>query len=447
MFNRAVLLQLQEWKTTEPRKPLILRGARQVGKTSVVRMFAEQFDEYLEFNLEKPSDFDLFEHSLEAKELLQLLLLSRNKSGKGQVLIFIDEIQNSPSAIKILRYFFEEVPHIHLISAGSLLEIVMETKGMSFPVGRVDFLNMYPLTFKEFLTATGETGLLEQLELDHIHLSFHALLLKCFHKYALIGGMPEVVHHFSEHRDVPGLNSIYNALLTAYMDDIEKYAPTSAMKKVLRHCLEMAPFEAGQRIKYAGFGQSNYGSKEVGEALKILERAMVVQLIIPSTSLQIPIVPDFKKSPKLQFLDTGLVNYFAGLQQHYFVQDDLHSIHRGLIAEHIATQEFIALRNNRLKKTCFWVRENSSSNAEVDLLSQYNEQLIPIEIKSGTTGRLRSLHSFIDIAQQPHAVRISSAPLSVENIQTIQGRPYRLIHIPFYWAGDLDRILSSVLEK
>jgi uncharacterized protein len=443
MYFRTILDELDIWKNSTTRKPLILRGARQVGKTSAVRMFAENYDEYLEFNLEQKSDRDLFENDLCAKELLQLLLIARRCTGEGRILIFIDEIQQSPQAVQVLRYLYEECPQIHIIAAGSLLEIMMHKENISFPVGRVEYRNMYPLTFKEYLLATGQRQLLEQIGSETLSAPLHALALKSFHRYVLVGGMPEIVQHYSEHEDIPSLNPIYNNLLTTYIDDISKYARTKLSLPILRHCLEMAPFEAGKRIKYAGFGQSNYSSREIGESLKTLERAMILQLLPPSTSLKIPILPDFKKSPKLQFLDTGLINYFVGLQQYFFSEEDLQSIHRGLLAEHIVVQEVLALDGNRLKKNCFWVREKGTSNAEVDLLLQHNGLLVPVEVKAGSSGRLRSLHSFIDLSKNKFAVRISSTPFSIDHIATVAGQKYTLMSVPFYQCSELRTLFDK----
>ena len=443
MYLRAILEELDTWSRSANRKPLILRGARQVGKTSAVRMFAEGYDEYLEFNLEKKADRDLFAHDIGASELLQLLLISRRCTGQGQVLVFIDEIQQSPQAVQMLRYLYEECPHIHVVAAGSLLEIMMDRERISFPVGRVEYRNMYPLTFKEFLSATGQHGLLERIGPEPLSPRLHALALKSFHTYVLVGGMPEIVQHYSEHEDIPSLNATYNSLLTTYIDDISRYARTRSAVPLLRHCFEMAPFEAGKRIKYAGFGQSNYSSREVGEALKTLERAMVLQLLPPSTSLEIPIVPDFKKSPKLQFLDTGLINYVVGLQQYFFSEVDLQAIYRGVLAEHIVMQEVQACEGNRLKKNCFWVREKGPSNAEVDLLLQHNGMLVPVEVKAGKAGRLRSLHSFMDLSKNRYAVRISSAPFSIEQITTVAGQKYTLISVPFYQCSDLRALFEK----
>ncbi len=443
MYFRTILDELEQWRSSANRKPLILRGARQVGKTSAVRMFAEGYDEYLEFNLEKKEDRELFSNDLGATELLQLLLISRHNEGKGKILVFIDEIQQSPQAIQVLRYFYEECPDVHVIAAGSLLEITMDKEKISFPVGRVSYLNMYPLTFREFLLATGQRLLLEEIGSGRLAAPLHKMALKSFHRYVLVGGMPEVVQRYREHQDVPSLNTIYNSLLTTYIDDINKYARSKSAATILRHCLEMAPFEAGKRIKYAGFGESNYSSREVGEALGALERAMILQLLRPSTSLKIPVIPDFRKSPKLQFLDTGLINYFVGLQQHFFVEEDLHAIHRGLLAEHIVMQEVLASERNRLKKNCFWVRQKGTSNAEVDLLLQHGGILIPVEVKAGATGRLRSLHSFIDLSKNHFAVRISSAPFSIDQVTTVAGNTFTLMSVPLYQCAELRDLLDQ----
>ena len=216
---------------------------------------------------------------------------------------------------------------------------------------------------------------------------------------------------------------------------------------VLKHCIETSPFEAGQRITFSGFGKSNYGSREVGEAIKTLERTMLIHLIYPSTSVEIPIFPDFKKSPKLQFIDTGLLNYFVGLQSNFFSNSDLHSFYRGLIAEHIVGQEIICKDVNRIKKQCFWVREKSQSNAEVDYIIQHNEYIIPIEVKSGKTGTLKSLHQFMDSVNHKFAVRLYFGKLEINEIKTSSGKDYLLLNLPYFLASKIHEYLDWFIKN
>jgi len=305
-----------------------------------VRLFGRHFANFLELNLELAADRQLFERELSVQDLWQAILLVRKEHlQSGDTLLFIDEIQNAPEAVAYLRYFHEQLPQIHVIAAGSLLEMRLGARQISFPVGRVEFLYMYPLSFMEYLEASDNTKLIELLQEVPFPEYARDTALSQFHRYALIGGMPEVVNEYVKNSEVVVLGSLYHALLQTYVDDAEKYAPGSV--KTIRHCIETAPFEAAKRIKFEGFGQSSYKSKEISEALGRLQQAMLIRLLYPTTSVEIPAQRNRKKSPRLQFLDTGLVNYALGVQGQFFEFDDLHAIHRGLVAEHIVGQELL----------------------------------------------------------------------------------------------------------
>lgn len=208
-----------------------------------------------------------------------------------------------------------------------------------------------------------------------------------------------------------------------------------------------APHEAGSRIAFAGFGKSNYRSREVSEALKTLEQPMILYLLNPTTTTEILIMPDLRKSPRLQFLDTGLLNFVAGLQGHFFQQEDLHAFYRGKIAEHIVGQELLAAATDIHKKPVFWVRVKKQSSAEVDYLVQHNQLAIPVEVKSGKAGTLRSLHQFIDQSPHPYAVRLYSGKLELMETQTIEGRRYWLLNLPYFLAGRLNDYIGWMVEQ
>lgn len=243
-----------------------------------------------------------------------------------------------PGAFNILRFFYEQMPEIHVIAAGSLLETIFN-HNLSFPVGRVDFLVVRPVSFVEFLEAIGEDAALEQVK--HIPFNQFAFdkLLKLFHTYALIGGMPEIVKAYAENRDLTSLSKIYDSLIASYLDDVEKYAQTQNQVQIIRHVIKSSFFEAGKRIKFHGFGKSGYGSKEVGESLRTLEKAFLLKLIYPSTGTVLPIIPELQKSPRLQILDTGLMNFAAGIQKDIIGTSDLNDIYRGAVIEHLVGQE------------------------------------------------------------------------------------------------------------
>ena len=447
MFKRSILRQLQDWKAKPDRKPLILRGARQVGKTTAVQLFSSAYDQFIPLNLEKPEEARLFSRELATRDLFQAILFQKGlPSIEGQVLLFLDEVQNSPEAVRSLRYFHEDLPHIQVIAAGSLLEIALTQKQIGVPVGRVEYALMHPLSFREFLEAAGETQALEALDIMPAPAFALPRLMELFHRYALVGGMPEVVARYAEKRDAVALEPIYRSLWTSFLDDIPKYARNETMKRVIRHCLEAAPLEAGGRIKFAGFGKSNYRSREAGESLRTLEQAMLVHLLYPTTSTEIPLAPDRKKSPKLLFLDIGLVNFSAGLQGHYFEYPDLHSFYRGRIAEMIVGQEIIATDQEH-HKPVFWVREKSQAPAEVDFVLQHGSHAVPVEVKAGAKGTLKSLHQFITRCPHGYAVRLYAGPLETVRTNTPEGKPFTLLNLPYCLAGSLRAYARRLVEN
>lgn len=447
MLNRAIIPFLHQWKNRPDRKPLILRGARQVGKTTAVELFSSEFENYIYLNLELGHDREIFEGNLSVHDVFQAMQVIKNvELKKGDTLIFIDEIQQSPEAVALLRYFYEEMNELHLVGAGSLLEIMLEAANISFPVGRVEYAYLYPMSFREYLEAKGEKQLLAVYD-DVPYKKFaHSKLLSLFHEYTMIGGMPEIVGKYADGADISSLNRTYESLLISYLNDAEKYAKNQTARQVLRHAIESIPFEAGNRIKFQGFGRSNYQSREVGEALRLIERAMLIYLIYPSTSTKIPVKMDLRKSPKLQFIDTGLLNYFAGLQPEYFRYEDLHGFYKGLIAEHIVRQELTAINLFNNHKIPFWVREKRQSNAEIDLLVQYRNHVIPVEVKAGKAGTLKSLHQFMDMADHAYSVRFYAGELNVADAVTSGGKSYKLMNLPYFLAGKLFDYLDMLIS-
>ncbi len=447
MFNRTIIKEIENWANKNQRKPLILRGARQVGKTIAVELFSKQFDQYIYLNLEIASDCRLFEMNYKIEDLIQAIFFEKNKKrANGKTLLFIDEIQNCPNAISMLRYFYESAKDLYVIAAGSLLESLIDRQ-ISFPVGRVEFLYMKPLTFKEFVDAEQDDSYKEILEKIPFPDFAHEKMLKKFYQYTLIGGMPEVINAYYEKQDLYELGLIYESLLRSYLDDVEKYARNETMARVMRHSIESSLYLAGSRIRFEGFGQSRYKSREISEALKTLEKAMLINLMYPSTGTDIPIIPDYNKSPRLHFLDTGLINYFVGLQKELFGTKDLNSVYEGKVAEHIVGQELIAESQTFLNKIQFWVREKKQSNAQVDYIIQFENYIIPIEVKIGKSGQLRSLHEFIDRAPHNYSVRVYSGKLKIDLAETIKGKKFYILNLPFYLVGDIKKYLIWFFDE
>jgi len=443
MFYRDIISKLEEWSERSSRKPLVVRGARQVGKTSTISLFGKQFDCFLSLNLEKEEERDVFERGTSPEEILTAIYLLKGKTKRqGKVLLFIDEIQNSPKAVAMLRYFYEEMPELRVIAAGSLLETLIETH-ISFPVGRVEYMALRPCSFFEFLQAIGETEIKEALKNVALPPPLHDRVMKLFNEYVFVGGMPEAVATYAKNKDLIAIRQVYETLLNGYVDDTEKYAKNDTDKKVLRHILRYGWLQAGQRIKFERFANSNYKSREIGDAMRTLEKVHVLELVYPTSLTTIPILPQLQKSPKLLWLDTGLVNYVADLQLELLGSKDISETWKGRIAEHIVGQELLAMSNLVSYRRNFWVREAKNSQAEIDFIYSYKGKVIPIEVKSGDNSKLKSLHLFMEESPNNIAVRFWNNPPSKDVITLPSGKQDTLYNLPFYYAGNIDRVLQE----
>jgi predicted AAA+ superfamily ATPase len=443
MIQRSLLTYLREWKRSDTRKPLILRGARQVGKSTLIHTFGKEYDVYLQLNLDEPDDYNLFEKHLRIDELVDAIYLHcRQKKRNGTTLLFIDEIQNSPRAVAMLRYFYEKAPHLHVIAAGSLLESLID-KTISFPVGRVQYVAMRPCSFLEFLDGTDEQfdkQLIEQLQAD----GAHERIMRHFKNYCIVGGMPEAVSRYAEHRDMMAADEVYETLMTSYRDDVEKYATNATMIQATRFILQNGWTYGGSVVSFERFANSSYRSREMGEAFRTIEKAMLLELVYPVTSAQLPLQPSFTRRPKLIWLDTGLVNYAADVRAEMFAAGNIRDAWRGKSAEHIVGQELLAYNRKVTAHRCFWINPQKGSEAEIDFVTEINGLAIPVEVKSGTNAHLRSLHSYMDIAPHDIAIRVWSNPLSVDTVTTQKGKRFRLINLPFYYIGMMKEVFKTL---
>ena len=446
-FYRNAELELAAWRSSPYRKPLVLRGARQTGKTTLIKKFGKSFDSFIYLNLETEKDRSLFDNELSVQDLIQYICLEKGVQRKGKTLLFIDEIQYSARAVTMMRYFYEELPELYVISAGSLLEIMMEKRKISFPVGRVEYLYLFPMNFEEFLRAAGEDAALEYYQMTPIPELAHNKLSNLFRLYSFIGGMPEAISRYVETRDMSQLAPVYSSLLTAYKDDVSKYAENSHEGDVIRHIIETVPAESGKRIVFERFGNSGYRSVDVSSGMRKLERAMLLYLRYPVTQYELPIQPDKKLRPRLQMLDAGLINYSLGIQAVYFQNTALSDVYRGMLAEQIVWQELLSQSKKELKLPPFWVREKKQANSEIDFICMHEGRLIPVEVKSGKSGTLRSLHQFIDNSDCSLALRLYDQPFSRQEAKTPanaekNGKDYILLNLPLYCAGKIQEYLS-----
>lgn len=385
VIQRNTLNKLRAWRFSETRKPLVLRGARQVGKTTLVKEFAKEYDIFLHLNLEKEDDCALFEANNDVNLLIQAIFMhKRQQQRNGSTLLFIDEIQNSRRAVAMLRYFYEEANHIHVIAAGSLLETVMDLRKISFPVGRVEFMALRPCSFTEFQNGTGDDFDAENVCNLNVIPAIHERVMRQFREYTLVGGMPAAIVQYAKKRDVLSVSSIYTSLLQTYKDDVEKYSSSTALIKVIRTILEVGWTQAAEAIVFEGFANTNYRSREISEAFQTLSKAMLMELVYPTGEVQSPVLPNQRRKPKLLWLDTGLVNFAVGLQQDVFSTPDINDVWRGRIAEHIVGQELIALNDNILAKRSYWRNDKHGSDAEVDFLYPFKACRFPSRSNRGT---------------------------------------------------------------
>lgn len=433
-----------------PHKPLVIRGARQVGKSTLVREFGREFDVFIEVNLELQEDAVIFQQTDKVEDIWQYLCLRSHvvSDRAKRMLLFIDEIQEVPQAVALLRYFYERMPWLYVITAGSRLQSLLKSR-VSFPVARVEYLNLHPFSFLEYVNAVEGKEWADMLRGRCVPSLMHSSMMALFNQYALVGGMPEAVATFVAHRDVERLSPIYNSLLKGYDEDVERYAKNENQVRIIRHILKTAWFSAAETITFSGFGNSSYTSTQIHDAMDCLERAYILSLDYPVTSTQAPAIPSVRRSPKLIMVDSGITNFVAGIQIEYLQNRDLLDTWRGRAAEQIVAQELRVLIDRQLRdEQYYWLRDKKGTKAEIDFVWQQGTMIIPIEVKAGTNSHLRSLHSFVNNSSHPvTAVRLWSGEFLVQDAFTPapDNRPYRLISVPFYYAGQLQDIIRENL--
>ncbi len=436
MFGRKIIDYLVAWKNRERRKPLVLRGARQVGKTSAVLIFARKhFKDIIYLNLEKSEHLSLFREEISLEDFERIIQIKfHQKIIPQETLIFIDEIQNSPPLIKLLRFFYEERPNIHVIAAGSLLEAKIKKEGLSLPVGRIEYAYLYPLDFFEYLQAKEENelvGFLRDLYLgQHIPQAIHELALGLFYEYTMVGGMPEIVKVFLEEGSIEPLKNIYSSLFTSYAEDVYKYS-SLANARYLTYAIKKTPLFAGTNITYEKFAQSSFRSREMSKAFEILERAMLIHQSQATKSIELPLIGQRKRPKKLLFLDVGLVNYRMGIQEDFLKIADLGDFYRGRIAEQVVGQNILAQFMDAPPQLFYWAKEKPGGSAEVDFCLNRKGSILGIEVKSGKSTRLRSLLSLGSPVKESRLLQIYSGKLKREKVE-IGDKGFILTSIPFY---------------
>jgi predicted AAA+ superfamily ATPase len=424
-MKRFIEAELKAWKNASYRKPLLLRGARQVGKTYVVQQFGKQFSSFVEVNCETKPDVRLiFEKDLDAQRIMRdLSLFTKTQIIPGQTLLFIDEIQTTPNAITALRYFYEQIPELHVIAAGSLLDFAIEQIGI--PVGRVESLYLYPMSFLEFLLAM-ENDILVQEILSHpadepISEPVHNEILSLLGEYIAIGGMPGVVECWLETKDASRCFALHHALIDTYRQDFGKYAKKFQIKYV-DLVFNTIPQQLGRKFKYSDI-EGDYRKRELAPSLDLLVTAGIAHIVVQSSGQGIPLGAHVDpQCYKAIFLDIALSQALLGLDlEAWFLNPMQQFVNKGEIIEAFVGQELLAYANPHAKSQLYyWQRNAPSSSAEIDYLMQSGEKIIPIEVKSGLGTTLKSMHLFLEShPQTPFGIRFSTQNYSKhDNLQS-----------------------------
>ncbi len=456
---RTAHLHLEHWLQSPRRKPLVIRGARQVGKSTLVRQFAAARDmPLLEVNLEQHRRLETVFATLDVKAiLLELEAIGQTSPGPG-TLVFLDEIQATPSAIAALRYLYEERPDLPVIAAGSLLELVLRSAKFSMPVGRIEYLYLGPLTFTEFLHGVGDSGLVELCSRwqpkDPWAMTAHVRLAARQREFLLVGGMPEAVAAYAADEGIESVRNVQRAIVSTYRDDFAKYGATPATLARLQSVFDYLPGALGQKIKYANISRDQK-ARELRSAIDLLALARVIWPVRHGECSGIPL--NAKLDPhayKCLFLDVGLVSFMTGVEWSTLGQwDDRQLVHEGGLAEQFIGQHLLFRKEGRDQPSlCYWLREGKKNNAEVDYVIEQGRSIVPVEVKSGTAGSLRSIHQFMARKLKTDmsvVLRFDLNPPSLSaqehKLQDGEQVGFQMLSLPLYMVDQCDRLLRQVI--
>lgn len=448
---RSIDAILLDWSREADRKPLVLRGARQTGKTEAVRRLAEQFDLFLELNLERFEDLSLVRSCRSADELLLALAARHNlERFPPRTLLFLDEIQESPEAVAWLRFLREDHPQLFVVAAGSLLEVRLQERGFSFPVGRVTFRVLRPFTFFEFLAAN-ERGVLSHhlaaavSEGRPISPALHEQALDLLRDYLLVGGMPEAVSRWVAERNPVAVRSVHRDLVQALAEDLQRFGNLREVG-YLEAAFDNLRHHVGLRFRYENFAPG-YRSQLMKNALAKLEAALLIHRALPTSSLALPLRERPRSAAKLLPLDVGLALHAMGSGFETARGLPLGQVLDGRIAEIFAGQQLLAAAPGFPGELFFWVSESPHSNAEVDYLIPIGGRPVPVEVKSAAAGSLKSLHQFLWRAGLSTGIRLQVGPFADERLEVRMPEGnlvYRLLSVPIYLAEKLAAFESKL---
>jgi uncharacterized protein len=449
-FTRHIDHVLADWAAEDDRKPLVLRGARQTGKSSSIRHLGHSFDLFLELNLERYEDLALVRSSRSPADLLKALAARHNLAAfPERTLLFLDEIQESPEAIHWLRFFREDHPQLSVVAAGSLLEVRLQERGFSFPVGRVTFRTLRPLSFQEFLQALGKDVLARSLREGavsgaEIAPPLHLQALGLLRDYLVTGGMPEAVARWVESGNPAAVRQVQGDLIQAFAEDIQKYRSGVSVSD-LEAAFENLPHHYGLRFRYENFAPG-FKSQRMKDALGKLEAALLITRVWPSHSLELPLAVRPKSAPKLLPLDIGLAVHTLGTGFQALATEPLERLLDGRLAEIFVGQQLLTDPTAMTEPLFFWVSESARANAETDFLLPGPGFPVPVEVKSGASGALKSLHQFLARARRGLGIRLHAGTFADERLEVRMPEgplKYRLLSLPLYLAEEVPAMLRT----
>ena len=406
-MKRAAIAQLTAWKTSANRKPLVIRGARQVGKTWLMKEFGKtEFKNFVYINFDSNPDMaNLFEGSLQIPRLIAGLQIYSGQKITTDTLLIFDEIQEVPRALSSLKYFCEEAPEYAVIAAGSLLGVAMH-KGTSFPVGKVDFMDLYPLSFTEFLSATDNENLVELLQSGDWQLitTFKNKYIELLRYYYFIGGMPEAVQTFIDENDLNAVRKVQQNILTAYEQDFSKHAPVETVPRI-RMVWQSIPSQLAKENRRFVYGALRKGAraKDFELAIQWLKDCGLIQQVIRLSKPSLPLPAYADEGFKMFLSDIGLLGLMSGLDAKTLLQGNaFFSEFKGALTEQYVAQE---LRCELNQTPSYWSAEHAT--AEVDFVFQYNSGIYPVEVKAEENLKAKSLKVYSDKYTPSISIRTS----------------------------------------
>jgi predicted AAA+ superfamily ATPase len=484
-------------------RPFCLFGAKGVGKTTMIGVFAGKFSNWIHLDFETAVDRAIFNFDVPADEILKAISFLKGVDIRGNgTLIVLDEIGQCPEAIGWVKKMlnrrtggqadkrtggqadkrtggqadkrtggqadkwtggqadgrtggradesareYTEAKGPFIVATSSIM--TPDLAGLTDPENEIlQPYFLYPFSFGEFLSGMDDPSALDAFREVPVPYYAYEKLLHYFHVYALIGGMPEITGEYAVSRHLAGLKRIYETIEERFIRCLQGVTAGSKSRDLAVEVLQNTYPYAATRISFKNFGNLDKGSREIGQAFKALENAFLLRMIQPASSTMLPLLPDKARFPRLQMLDTGLVNYFSGIQKPLFRTHDMNAIFEGQIARQIVGQEILATgcAVGGVPALDFWTRNKAQSTAEVDFVIPYNDLLIPVSVRSGEPGRLRSLHQFVDAAPHTYAVRLYAGKLAVQQTRTLRGKKFFLLNLPYFLAGKINDHLKGFIR-